>query len=148
MLNHEHECAVLLPQSSPPCLASVFSSPHIFLLSSYGAVASRLSDFEFSVNNQLCCPSPPLTPALSLCPALIARCSNMGWKTQPVTLQARWEGATEGVREAARGRMAVETGKQRETVLQTEADWEESPAYLGKPLSQSVHVCVLGPFAI
>lgn len=49
----------------------------------------------------------------------------------------------EGVREAARGRMAVETGKQRETVLQTEADWEESPAYLGKPLSQcGVCMCV------
>lgn len=44
--------------------------------------------------------------------------------------------------------MAAETDKQRETVVQTETEWEESPEYSDKPLSMRnvcVCVCVLGP---
>lgn len=44
--------------------------------------------------------------------------------------------------------MAAETDKQRETVVQTETEREESPDYLDKPHSMcsvSVCVCVLRP---
>lgn len=58
ILNHEHESHLSSCLSHSPLL-SVFS-PRIPLQ----AVASSLSDFESTVNNQLCCPSPPLTPAL------------------------------------------------------------------------------------
>lgn len=134
MLNHEHESHLLacLSPSLGSSLTAKLSPP----------VPQTL--YSLSITNCVA-PPRPTPPLFSLCPALIALCSNIGWK-HSLSLFRRDE---RGHGERRRKGRKRKTNK-REAAVQPETEWKESTAYLDKPPSLCrvcvcARVCALRP---